>query len=370
MKFRSVLTLDSIPLSASTGEKPQSKVWTYDGNWWCVLPTNSGSVCPGTWIWKLIGTTWVAHLHLSSETGTVADVKVIGSIVHILLYDDDPELVSVEYSGGSYHVWSVRPTPSPVSLPDSETTTIDIDSKGRLWLSTEAGSDVVVYYSDAPYSSWSGPVTLASGIHADDITVVTALPNNTIGVLWSNQMTQRYGFKIHEDNDDPNLWSMDEVPASQSALNIGKGMADDHLNVAVASDGTLYAAVKTSYDTNGYPKIALLVRRPDGNWDDLYEADTSGTRPIVVLNERENIITVFYTSTEGNHDIVYKQSPTSSISFGPQLILIRGLNNNVASCKDSVTDNVVILASNGETVIGSLATFNTGSASSYRLEEK
>ena len=38
-------------------------------------------------------------------------------------------------------------------------------------------------------------------------------------------------------------------------------MADDHLNVAVASDGTLYAAVKTSYDTAGYPKIAMLVRR-------------------------------------------------------------------------------------------------------------
>ena len=36
----------------------------------------------------------------------------------------------------------------------------------------------------------------------------------------------------------------------------GAGMADDHMNVAVASDGTLYAAVKTSYDTAGYPKMA------------------------------------------------------------------------------------------------------------------
>ena len=60
-------------------------------------------------------------------------------------------------------------------------------------------------------------------------------------------------------------------------------MADDHLNFAVASDTTLYAAVKTSYDTAGFPKIALLIRRPTGGgpggtWDDLYEVDQSGTQ--------------------------------------------------------------------------------------------
>ena len=41
-------------------------------------------------------------------------------------------------------------------------------------------------------------------------------------------------------------------------------MADDHIHLAVASNGTLYAAVKTSYDSSGYPKIALLVRRRVG----------------------------------------------------------------------------------------------------------
>ena len=80
------------------------------------------------------------------------------------------------------------------------------------------------------------------------------------------------------------------MPASASALNVGLGMADDHLNVAVASDGTLYAAVKTSYDTAGYPKIALLVRRPNGTWDPLYEVDQSGTRGIVLLNEHDNTV--------------------------------------------------------------------------------
>ncbi|MEK8227845.1 hypothetical protein NKG05_19735 [Oerskovia sp. M15] len=58
-------------------------------------------------------------------------------------------------------------------------------------------------------------------------------------------------------------------PAQSSALSLGNGMADDHMNVAVASDGTLYAAVKTSYDTQGATVIALLVRRPGGTWDPL-----------------------------------------------------------------------------------------------------
>lgn len=369
-QFSSVLTLDPITLSASTGEKPQSKVWEYDGSWWCVLPTNLRGTPSGTWIWKLVGTTWVGHLQLSTELGTVADVKVAGSIVHILLYDDDPELVSVEYVGGSYQLWSTRPAPSPVLLPGSETATIDIDSTGRMWLSTEAGNDVVVYYSDAPYSSWTGPVTLATGINSDDITAVTALPDNTIGVLWSNQVAQRFGFRIHADSDDPNNWSTDEVPASQSASNAGSGMADDHVNLATASDGTLYAAVKTSYDTDDYPKVALLVRRPSGSWDALYEVDTSGTRPIVVLNEREGIVTVIYTSAEGNHDIVYKQSSTSDISFGPRSTLIIGSYSNATSCKDTVTDNVVVLASNGGAVISALATFsNAGLVACYMMEE-
>ena len=85
-----------------------------------------------------------------------------------------------------------------------------------------------------PYSSFSGPVTLATGVAADDIGVVTALPNGQIGVLWSNQNTRLFGFRVHSDGADPSVWSTDEQPASQSALDVGLGMADDHLNVAVA----------------------------------------------------------------------------------------------------------------------------------------
>jgi large repetitive protein len=347
-----VIPLQALAVSAETGEKPQSKVWTHDGKWWAVLPTTSAASSTGTWIWRLQGTTWVEVLKLSSETGTRADVKSIGNLAHILLYDASPSLVSVEYSGGTYQPWSSRPSASAISLPSSETATIDVDSTGRMWLSGRSGTNIVALYSDSPYSAWTGPVTIATGVNADDISVVTALPNNTIGILWSNQQTQRFGFKVHADGADPAVWSADEVPASQSALNVGAGMADDHLHVAVASDGTLYAAVKTSYDTGGYPKIALLVRRSAGTWDDLYAVDNAGTRAIVLLNEQDGVLTLVYTSSEGNNDIVYKQSPTSAIAFGSRTTLIAGANNNATSTKQNIAGDIVILAGDGSNARG------------------
>ena len=101
-------------------------------------------------------------------------------------------------------------------------------------------------YSDGPYSTWSDSIAVASNITSDDIAVISALPNGAMAVMWSNQNNERFGFCYHLDEADPASWSATEKAGSQSALERGGGMADDHLNVAVSSDGTLYAAVKTS----------------------------------------------------------------------------------------------------------------------------
>ena len=276
-------------------------------------------------MWRLeANDSWTNVLHLSNSTSARADAKANGDVTHILLHGSSPVLISVEHvpASNTYQLWSARNVPTPVALPGSETATIDIDSTGRMWLATETAADIVVYYSDPPYSSFTGPITLATNTSSDDISAVTALPNGTVGVLWSNQTTQRFGFRVHVDGTDPNTWLADEVPASQSALNVGLGMADDHLNFAVASDSTVYAAVKTSYDTAGFPKIALLIRRPVGGgpggaWDNLYEVDQSGTRGIVLLNEVHSRVRVVYTSSEGLNDIVSKESQCRQSIWGP-----------------------------------------------------
>ncbi len=346
-------SFSSIPVSASTGEKPQSKLWQHAGTWWAVMPTTTASVSPaGTWVWRLNpDDTWSPVTRISSSTTAKADALADGDVTHILLHSSSPELVSIEYDSvnDTYEPWSQRATPTAVSLSGSETATIAIDSADRMWLATENGANLNVHYSDAPYTAFSGPVTLANNIDGDDIGVVTALTNNRIGVLWSNQTTRRFGFKVHIDGQDPGTWSVDEVPASQSALNVGLGMADDHLNVVVGSDGTLYAAVKTSYDTVGYPKVALLVRRPNGTWDPLYEVDQAGTRGIVLLNEQDQTVRVVYTSSEGFNDIVVKESFTSSISFGPRSDVITGGVNDATSTKQRWTGRVPVMASTATT---------------------
>ncbi|NOX66255.1 MAG: hypothetical protein GXO85_10825 [Chlorobi bacterium] len=162
-------------------------------------------------------------------------------------------------------------------------------------------------------------------------------------------MTKRFGFRLHDKSASPDNWSADEIPAAGSAIPWQHGMADDHLNIAVASDGTLYAAVKTSYDTEGYPLIALLVRRPSGKWDKLYNVDDEGSRGIVLLNEKENCVTVVYSSYR-DHKIVCKSSDAKLISFGVRQTLMNSIHgvksiNNVTSTKQNIEDEFVIIAS-------------------------
>ena len=342
----SVTTLTDFSVSTNTGEKPQSKVWEYNDQWYSVMADSDG-----TWVWKLNGADWQHELQLSQDNNFNADVKQVGDMAHVLLFDgQDSQLATIQYDtgAGGYEMWSLRPSLVDVTLSSSvETATLDIDSTGRLWIASDVKTTIEVRYADfgSQYTNWSAPITVASGINSDDISAIIAMPGNKIGVMWSNQSNDRFGFRMHVDGAAATSWSADEIPASQSALSKGGGMADDHLNLAVSSNGTVYAAVKTSYDSSGYAKIALLVRRPSGVWDNLYNVDTSGTRPIVILNEAAGKLIVAYTSSDSGGKIYYKESPMSSISFGARQTLISDTVNNVTSIKGNFTDDVVVMAS-------------------------
>jgi uncharacterized repeat protein (TIGR01451 family) len=137
-------------------------------------------------------------------------------------------------------------------------------------------------------------------------------------------------------------------------------MADDHMNVAVASDSTLYVAIKTSYDTSTYTKMALLVRRPDGTWDDLYDVDTTGTRPLVLLDENNDSLTFIYTSADGNNPIVYQQSSTQGIAFNGRKTLRSGSFNDASSMKSNIEDGFVVIYSSSTVVAGQYCSMETG----------
>lgn len=354
--FQSITPLQPVSAVKTTGEKPQSKVWKYDGKWWAVFPVTSG-----TYIWRLDGTTWTNTTKISSSTSVEADCKIAGNLCHIFLWrngNNASQLISLEYNqeANVYEHWNKRSSTVFIQLDSgAETATIDIDATGRMWLASDGLDDIRVRWSDSPYSTWSSPLTVATGITDDDICAVIALPvQRQIGILWSDQNSKRFGFKTHRDEDPPTVWSDDEMPASQSALNIGKGMGDDHLNLAIASDGTLYGAVKTSYDTPGYTRLGLLKRSPSGTWDNLYDVSETGTRAIVVLNEAVGTLKVVYTSQEDGGDILYRESSTSPISFGPALTLINGVYNNPTSSKNTYQSDIVILASDTKTIVSAL----------------
>jgi hypothetical protein len=346
-QFANVTKLEPLPITTSTTEEPQSKVWSHAGKYWAVLTDSEG-----TFIWRLDGSTWTKNLKIAVGEYAKADCKVSNDLVHTLLFRDDNAtyLVSAEYNpvAQSYFLWKKRT--EKVAIPidaGTNVATIDIDGKGRMWVAYIAAGQTKVKWSDSPYSNWSPPTTLGAGGKKDEQCSIIAIPAlKKIAVLWSNQTTQRFGLRTHSDGADPATWSDLETAASQSAVNIGTGMADDHLDMVASKDGTLYCAVKTSYDTQGHPKLALLVRRPTGSWDNLYSVSQSGTRPIVVLNEASEKLKVIYTSNEGGGALQYREAATSSLEFSQPYTLLEGMHNYATTSKANYSSEVLLLATN------------------------
>jgi hypothetical protein len=340
----SITPLQNINSSGGTGEKPQSKIFEYAGQWWTAMPNSSG-----TSIFRLDGTTWTATQQISTNKGVHTDIKLVGDIAHVLLFDGtSTQLASLQYDSGPdnrFEPWSARPGLVNVPVSSStETATIEVDSTGRMWVAYDVSSTVEVRYSDGPYTTWSAPITVASGINSDDISTIVAIPGGKIGVLWSNQSTDLFGFRVHVDGETPTQWLADERPASQSALKVGGGMADDHVHITAAADGTLYAAVKTSYDKSGYPTIALLVRRPNGVWDNLYTVASGGTRPTIALSDAAGKLIVAWQQGSHSSNIVYRESPLGDISLSPTQTLISGSLADATTTKFTSTDKLVFMA--------------------------
>ena len=217
----------------NTEAKPQSKVWFHGHTFWTVLAGATGAHT-GTWIMRLEpDNTWSYVQQISTNTGTKADVKVVGNVVHILMHNSGSQLHLAAVRRRDENVCAVeRATDVDAGNYVGETGTIDIDSNGRMWLATES-IGIEMYYSDYPYTTFTGPIILANDVDSDDIAVVTALPNHTVGVFWSNQATKKFAFKYHVDGADPFAWSGDEAPGAAAAVNDGIGLAEDHINTAV-----------------------------------------------------------------------------------------------------------------------------------------
>ena len=267
-------TLPTITTSDTTGEKPQSKVWFHGHTWWAVLPTNA--VAPtGTWLFRLeANNTWTPVLQLTSLKGK-ADTKAIGNLAHVSLQAPAHRswcLSRYVRASNTYQLWSVTAN-SDIGLRRR-----DRHDRRRFDRPNVAGhrnlTFVEVYtaitpirHSRAP-SIWR-PTRMAANqcgrctTEQHDWRVLVEFPN------------ERFGFRVHVDGTDPTVWLADEMPAASFHPN--QQMADDHMNLAVSADGTVYASVKAAHASSSIPLIYLLVRHPQpggpgGTWDDIYQS--------------------------------------------------------------------------------------------------
>ena len=347
-------------VSKATGEKPESKLWYDDGTWWATL----FSLDAGTYrIHRLdpATDTWI-------DTGTFVDERPMsrqdvlsdgGRLYMVSRFDGAPpesRLLRYTYSPASRS--HVLDPGFPVSIPGggTESMTLARDPGGTLWIAYTLDRRVFVASTRASDLDWRAPFVVPVGegttVDPDDIAGVQRLPGG-IGVFWSNQLTDKFYFAVHRDGApaaDPAAWQL-EIAAA------GGNVADDHFNLKLASDGRLFAAVKTSRSNPNSTLLGLLVRSPAGVWSPLYkvtDVDFNPTRPLCLLDEAARRVYVFYSLDQSA--IYYKVSDLDSIAFPdgrgtPFIVSTLATDiNNPTSTKQNVdaSTGLVVLASSTE----------------------
>jgi hypothetical protein len=351
---------------APTADKPQSKLWYNDGAWWGLLVAPSAKVQ----IFELLAN------HTWRDTGTVVDDRATST--GDALWDEatnklyvasradgggQVRLARLSYNSGTRSYSMNAGFPDQIAANGSESVTIAKDSTGLLWATQVRNGKVLVTHTIAGTDdqSWRSLYQPAGGTSAcnpgditctdlDDISAVVTL-HGKIGVLWSNQLDSTFHFAVHVDGAADSAWTT-EVAYS------GPLSTDDHLNiknVTSASDGRLFAAIKTNTIGSSDPLCVLLVRSKTGVWTNhTYSTRADdGTRPIVVIDEPHKQLYYFVAKTGGGSAIWYKKTSLDAISFGPgrgdPFVQFSGATNlnNPSSTKQVVnaTTNIVVLAS-------------------------
>ncbi len=335
-----------------SGNKPQSKLWYADGRWWGCL-------------WSASAQSFVIHgLDASTQTWTetVAAVDSRPDSHADCLWDGAKLYIAshrfTHGAGASGHpvrlyrysydpnadVYSLD-TAFPVEIADNSTEglVIDKDSTGTVWAVWMKGFRPWVSHTLADDRTWSAPVVLptaSSDVTGDDICSLLHFGGDRIGVMWSDQASQTYWFSLHHDGDPATDWSLETVIS-------GPMRADDHINLKAASDGRVFAALKS------LEEIHLAVRATDGTWTDHLVTDSSleWTRAIVLLDEEARSVHCLATCPKSSGDIYEKVSSMDAISFtnGLGAVVMRDVSapeshNDVTSTRQNLSGETGLVA--------------------------
>jgi hypothetical protein len=329
-------------VAASTGEKPQSKLWYHDGSYWAILRGPSGVA-----FYEKTGSNWqlktFANAVLASSGN--ADVKWNGTDLFVLRYAATTQLYKYSYAPAT-RAW-VLVTGFPVTLPNpsgSETMVLEQDSTGRLWTTAEGGGNINVYYStSADHRTWaSSPFVLRNGVDEDDISSIIAFGGNKIGVFWSDQTRWEFGFRVHQDGDPATSWGSVEVVIA------GDGVSDDHVNLAADATGRVYAVTKDAADA-----MRVHRRATNGAWTTRTGVlgGGTGTRGIIQVSDADAKVYILFTRWGVTPErIEHRVADMATLTFGSTTNFISTTSNmnNVTGLKQPLpAGNLIAVAENG-----------------------
>lgn len=365
-----------------TGNKrAESVLWFNDGSWWAHM---WDAATYDFHIFRLDAATqaWVnTKVVTETRSNTHGDVLWDGAHLYVASYQFvNDELAAVsgypsQLSRFSYDTVTksyLLDSGFPVLINNmkTETLVIDKDSTGKLWATWQQDDQIYVNTTTGSDLTWGTPFPLAvegTSVTVDDTSSVVAFGGDKIGIMWSNQSTDRDAmwFAVHQDGDPDSTWT-----ASRTAIQ-GSSTADDHMNLkslATDSGGRVYAAIKTSFTSSTQPLIMLLVRDPaTGDWasNTIGRVSDCPNRPTVLIDEENRVLHAYYTApgppsygcTSSGGAIHEKTSPLDAISFpvGEGTPVMQDADSpylhNVSSTKQNVTSRtgIALLAINAST---------------------
>ena len=314
-------------VGAATGEKPESKLWWNDGSWWGCLWDPGASAYTiqrfdvGTQAWSSTGT------RIDERPGSRADALWDGSHLYIASHvfaatasattaANGGRLYRFSYSAGSRAYSLDSGFPVNVNASKSETLVLAKDSAGRLWITWVEAGRVKLNRTLGDDLTWGPPFDLpgqGADVTSDDIASVAAFDVDRIGVMWSNQADLTMYFAVHLDGQADTIWQPREDALADAKLG---QLADDHINLKIACDGTgdIYAVTKTGLSGGSNPLIYVLRRQSTGQWSRHVFATYAEqhTRPILCIDADDRRAYVFAQSDDTGRQIIYMKSASLS----------------------------------------------------------
>lgn len=323
---------------AGTGgefDKPhQSRVFYHDGKWWLAGLKKSEN----KWkLWKFDGTNWADQgLVLGDVKSYRPDCFVDNANNKLYIFvsgTSQSQFLRLTYSGGA---WS-KDSGYPVNLPQfthsgEYSISFSRAKNGELWGFRVNSSQLEGVVSTNGGQSWSGVIVLKTGLNNTALTdchAFSADGSDYMGVCYSENSTTNsiVGFLRHQDGTSSSTWT-DE---SANLPPYSGTRSDDHINMAVANDGTVYLITKTDGGGGSIVDNGLYKRATNGTWQ-LFAVNRGGgwTRPALAIDQSNNILYAIGAPEGSTRRGFYKKAAIGSegdFESASMVTIFEGSNN-------------------------------------------